>query len=85
MPLEMVEIKDPVSFYRIAKNAKIILRADPLLIVPQYRLTFYLDTRKMEEKELAQLFQSISNKLVYIESIKVVDSLKKFVDERYND
>jgi len=85
MPLEMIEVKDPVSFYRIAKNAKIILRADPLLIVPQYRLTFYLDTRKIEEKELAKLFQSISNKLVYIESIKVVDNLKKFVDERYND
>lgn len=85
MPLEMIEIKDPVSFYRIAKNAQIILRADPLLIIPQYRLIFYLDTRKIEDKDLARLLQSISNKLVYIESIKVVDSLKKFVDERYND
>lgn len=83
MPLELIEVKDPVSFYRIAKNASIILRVDPLLIIPLYRLTFYIDIRKIEETELAKLFQSISNKLVYIESIKLTDSLKKFVEERY--
>lgn len=83
MPLELIEVKDPVSFYRIAKNANIILRADPLLIIPLYRLTFYIDTRKIEERELAKLFQSISSKLVYVESIKVVDSLKRFIEKRY--
>ncbi len=83
MPIELIEVKDAVSFYRIAKNANIILRADPILIIPFYRLTFYIDTRKLGEEELKRLFQNLSNKMVYIEGIKIVDTLKKFIEDRY--
>ena len=85
MPMELIEVRDTVSFYRVAKNANIILRIDPLLIVPLYRLTFYLDIRNIDESEVAKLFQSISNKLVYIEDVKRADSLKSFIEERYGD
>jgi len=79
MVVELLEIRDASSLYRVGKASNIILRMDPLLIIPLYRLTFFIDMRRLDEGELAEIFRLFRDKIVLIDNIHLDESLTKFI------
>lgn len=80
MPIEFFEIKDTVSLYRVAKAATIIIRKDPFIIIPLYRLTFFLDLRKFGDREISEVFKALRDKMVIIDKTVIDESMAKFID-----
>lgn len=81
MVVELLEIRDASSLYRVGKASNIILRMDPLLIIPLYRLTFFIDMRRLDEGELAEIFRLFRDKIVLINNIHLDESLTRFIEK----
>jgi hypothetical protein len=48
---------------------------DPLIIVPLFGLTFFLDLRKLREDEVKEIFTKFREKIVLVNSIVMEDSM----------
>jgi hypothetical protein len=85
MVIELLEIRDPASLYKVAKAASIIVRIDPLIIIPLYRLTFFLDLRKIDRDDISEIFRILREKIVIIDNTYLEDSLTSFIKKRFGD
>ena len=81
----MLEIRDPASLYKVAKAANIIVRIDPFIIVPVYRLTFFLDLRKIDREEISEIFRILREKIVVIDNTYIEDSITSFIKRRLSE
>lgn len=75
MPKEFLELTSLDSLIKVADEAKVLVRIDPLIIVPLFGLTFFLDLRKLNENEVKEIFTKFREKIVLVNSIVIQDSM----------
>jgi len=75
MPKEFLELTSLDALVKVAEEAKVIVRMDPLIIVPLFGLTFFLDLRKLREDEVKEIFTKFREKIVLVNSIVMEDSM----------
>jgi len=75
MPKEFLELASLDALIKVAEEAKVIVRMDPLIIVPLFGLTFFLDLRKLREDEVKEIFTKFREKIVLVNSIVMEDSI----------
>lgn len=75
MPKEFLELTSLDALIRVAEEAKVLVRIDPLIIVPLFGLTFFLDLRKINENEVKEIFTKFREKIVLVNSIVMEDSM----------
>ena len=75
MPKEFLELTSLDALIKVAGEAKVIVRMDPLIIVPLFGLTFFLDLRKLREDEVKEIFTKFREKIVLVNSIVMEDSI----------
>ena len=83
--IEFLEIKDVLSLYRVAKSANIIIRKDPFIIIPSYRLTFFLDLRKFKDEEIPEIFKTLRDKMVIVDKAILEGSLADFINKHIDN
>jgi len=79
MPKEFLELTSLDALIKVAEEAKVIVRMDPLIIVPLFGLTFFLDLRKLREDEVKEIFTKFREKIVLVNSIVMEDSIINLV------
>jgi len=75
MPKEFLKLTSLDALVKVAEEAKVIVRMDPLIIVPLFGLTFFLDLRKLREDEVKEIFTKFREKIVLVNSIVMEDSM----------
>jgi hypothetical protein len=75
MPKEFLELTSLDALVKVAEEAKVMVRMDPLIIVPLFGLTFFLDLRKLREDEVKEIFTKFREKIVLVNSIVMEDSM----------
>lgn len=79
MAKEFLELTSLDALIKVAEEAKVLVRMDPLIIVPLYGLTFFLDLRKMSEGEVKEIFMKLREKIVLVNRIIMEDSLSDLI------
>ncbi|MGB9727056.1 MAG: hypothetical protein ACPLZF_01490 [Nitrososphaeria archaeon] len=79
MAREFLELTSVDALIRVAEEAKVVVRMDPLIVVPLYGLTFFLDLRKMNEVEVKEIFAKLREKIVLVNRILMEDSLNDLI------
>ncbi len=74
-----MELTSVDALIRVAEEAKVVVRMDPLIVVPLYGLTFFLDLRKMNEVEVKEIFAKLREKIVLVNRILMEDSLNDLI------
>jgi len=81
MVREFLELTSVEALVKVAEEAKVVIRMDPIIIVPLYGLTFFLDLRKMKEGEVKEIFMKLREKIVLVNRIVLKDSLNELVKD----
>lgn len=76
-----MELTSVEALVKVAEEAKVVIRMDPIIIVPLYGLTFFLDLRKMKEGEVKEIFMKLREKIVLVNRIVLKDSLNELVKD----
>lgn len=79
MPKEFLELTSLDALVKVAGEAKVVIRMDPIIIIPLYGLTFFLDLRKMNEGEVKEIFLKLREKIVLVNRIVMEDSLNDLI------
>ncbi|MCX8188285.1 MAG: hypothetical protein N3F64_01070 [Nitrososphaeria archaeon] len=79
MGKEFLEITSLDALIKVAEEAKVVIRMDPIIIIPLYGLTFFLDLRKMNEGEVKEIFIKLRDKIVLVNRIVMEDSLSDLI------
>ncbi|MEM0053214.1 MAG: hypothetical protein QXL89_03445 [Nitrososphaeria archaeon] len=79
MPKEFLELTSLDALVKVAEEAKVVIRMDPIIIIPLYGLTFFLDLRKMNEGEIKEIFLKLREKIVLVNRIVIEDSLSDLI------
>lgn len=79
MPKEFLELTSLDALVKVAEEAKVVIRMDPIIIIPLYGLTFFLDLRKMNEGEVKEIFLKLREKIVLVNRIVMEDSLNDLI------
>ncbi|MEM1985385.1 MAG: hypothetical protein QXG36_05130 [Nitrososphaeria archaeon] len=79
MPKEFLELTSLDALVKVAEEAKVVIRMDPIIVIPLYGLTFFLDLRKMNDGEVKEIFLKLREKIVLVNRIVMEDSLSDLI------
>ncbi|MEM2153736.1 MAG: hypothetical protein QXY76_02400 [Nitrososphaeria archaeon] len=79
MPKEFLELTSLDALVKVAEEAKVVIRMDPIIVIPLYGLTFFLDLRKMNDVEVKEIFLKLREKIVLVNRIVMEDSLSDLI------
>ncbi len=79
MVKEFLELTSLDALVKVAEGAKVVIRMDPLILIPLYGLTFFLDLRKMNDGEVKEIFMKLREKIVLVNRIVMEDSLSDLI------
>ncbi|MBO3801181.1 MAG: hypothetical protein QXS21_02460 [Thermoproteota archaeon] len=70
---------------KVSRLSEFIIRLDPFLFVNVYGLIFYLDLTKKDQKEISDLFTSLSDKIIFSTKAEVSTSFKEFLKNKIQE
>jgi len=79
---EFFEIEDISSFIKASRLSNFVIRLDPFLFVDVYGLIFYIDLSKKSPQEISNLFNALSEKLIFSTKAETSSSIKEFIKSK---
>jgi len=76
---DFLEITDIDALARVTRGAELVIRADPIIVIPIHGLSFFLDLRKVKEDEVREVFRVIREKMVIVNKVVVSESLSDLI------
>ncbi len=82
MVREFMEIEDPRTFRKVAKQSPLVIRRDPFLFAQYFAMMFFIDLAGLKETEVKDLFGALREKMIIVGRTVEATSIAEFIKKR---